>query len=103
MELIGRGGLSSASPSIAALIFGDTIFLAPRSSRVLRTNAANPSFRYWLTHLWAVRKERLASAATNWRERRSSRYGWINRNRAIARSRAASDTPLSSCTQRHYA
>ena len=42
MDLIGRDGLSSASPSIAALIFGDTTPLAPRSSRAFRTNAASP-------------------------------------------------------------
>jgi hypothetical protein len=34
-----KGGLSRASASIAALIFGDTTLRAPRSSRDLRTNA----------------------------------------------------------------
>jgi hypothetical protein len=86
-----------------ALIIGDTTRLVPRSSRAFRTNAASPNFRYWLTHLWAVRKGRFASAATDISERRSSRCGWMSRNRDVARSRAASDTPLSSCIRRHYA
>ena len=66
-------------------------------------NAASPNFRYWLTHLWAARKRRFALAATSRSERRSSKCGWMRRNRDIARSRAASDTPLSSCMQGLYA
>jgi hypothetical protein len=46
MDRMGNGGLSSASPSIAALIFGETTLRAPRSSLDLRASATSPSFRY---------------------------------------------------------
>ena len=46
IDRTGRGGLSEASASIAALSFGEITLRAPRSTRVLRISAIKPNLRY---------------------------------------------------------
>ena len=63
-ELIGSGGRSSASPSIAWISCVEASLRSPWTILLLRAKADSPRLRYPLTHLTALRYGIEASDAT---------------------------------------